>query len=423
MNLPIEDLSSKTQIKKLGKAIRSLQKTGHDIPNEYLLGLQNYRTSFQPDISEVFNILSEVSRRVRKDRVVTYRIKRIESIISKIHRQPTMQLDTMGDIAGCRCILQTDAAIFKIIDGLEKKLQIRKRNDYLTSAKADGYRAYHLYVESPINPTKQIEIQLRSQECHNWSTLVEILDVLYDKKLKEGQKEPGLEEFLLLMSHREKLTYDQKCRILEIEAKYQIYASLSSLFSKNYLTIRNAWFILESKSDHTYFVISVDKTKTPTIQSYNNYEQAEESYFNIFKSSQESNVVLTHLDEVNFRKLCIAYSNYILIKHSFLTEWQQFMLEQIETLYTAKQRRKANEVVNYFQRTLKEESNHIRTEIAAIRKIMDNRNVEHFFAEDTKLDEWLIEMEDNIAASQSTENELVKLLDKHGRSSISQFFY
>ena len=52
--------------------------------------------------------ISELSRKERKDSIISFRIKRIESIISKIGREPTMALGNMGDIAGCRinCFIQ-----------------------------------------------------------------------------------------------------------------------------------------------------------------------------------------------------------------------------------------------------------------------------------------------------------------------------
>ncbi|WP_426328617.1 RelA/SpoT domain-containing protein [Pedobacter sp. R-06] len=412
---------SKTQIKKLGKSIRDCQNTSNEIPEELLISVQEHRTSFQKDIAEVFNILSEASKRVRKDRVVTFRIKRIESILSKIRRQPTMQLDTMGDIAGCRCIVQTDTQVLKIVELLERKFTIKGSNNYVLKPKKDGYNAYHLYVESPIDSSKKIEIQIRSQDCHNWSTLVEIIDVLFDRKIKEGEDETDLKEFLKLMSNKNALDISQKSRVIQIEESYNIYINLIALFSKNYLIIRNSWLKLEAKADHTYFVISVDKQKTPKISSYNNYVEAEAMYFQIFNENKESNVVLTHLDEVDFRKLCIAYSNYILIKHGFLKDWQEIIISQIEMEYKEKRRKNANLLVAKFRSTLEEEEALLRTEIGSIKEIMDNRNEEHYLSEDSKLDEWLQELEDRFNDGRQMRNQLDNLIEKNGRSAISQF--
>jgi hypothetical protein len=194
------------------------------------------------------------------------------------------------------------------------------------------------------------------------------------------------------------------------------------LFLKNYLIIRNAWFKLEEKADHTYFVISVDKDKTPTITSYNIYTNAEAIYFKIFSSQSESNVVLTHLDSVDFRKLCIAYSNYLLIKHSFLSDWRKIMLKQIEMDYTQKRRQKANDIVDYLRNTITEEEKHVEVEIAAITAIMENRNEEHALSDDSKLDEWLLELEERVDGSRRLKAEIDQLLEENGKSLLAQLF-
>jgi ppGpp synthetase/RelA/SpoT-type nucleotidyltranferase len=412
----------KNQIKKLGKSIRECQNNNEEIPSEMLLMLQDLRVSFQKDISAVFNILADNSKRIRKDRVVTFRIKRIESIISKIYRQPTMQLDTMGDIAGCRCIVQTEVQVLKVVELLEKKFIITNRNDYLSNPKNDGYNAYHVYVQSPVDPTKKIEIQIRTLECHNWSTLVEIIDVLFNTKIKEGQDVTDLKAFLKLMSNKTKLELSDKSKIIDIEEKYNIYLNLVKLFSKNYLVIRESWLKLESKPNHTYFVISVDKEKSPKISSYNNYLEAEKMYFKIFNESKESNVVLTHLDEVDFRKLCIAYSNYILIKHGFLKDWQEIMMSQIHNEFKLKRKKEANILIEKFRKILAQEEVLLTTEIHSIRKIMDDKNEEHILSEDSKLDEWLQELEDLFTEVRSKNIKLDILVNQKNRSIFSRIF-
>lgn len=95
-------MHSKTQINKLGNEIRDLLSANEQIPQTSLDILQEFRTSYKSDVGTVFQILSNVSKKIRKDRIVSMRIKRIESILSKILRQPTMKLGNMGDIAGCR---------------------------------------------------------------------------------------------------------------------------------------------------------------------------------------------------------------------------------------------------------------------------------------------------------------------------------
>jgi ppGpp synthetase/RelA/SpoT-type nucleotidyltranferase len=141
---------SSSSIKKLGEKIRSFQYKGEDIPNELLNHLQNYRLSFQKDIDTVFNILSDVSRRIRKDWVVTFRVKRIESILSKLERQPNMKLNTMGDIAGCRCIVNSDTQVITPEATLDGQIYVNYMRSQHRAKKQNHFNftptTYNLYL-------------------------------------------------------------------------------------------------------------------------------------------------------------------------------------------------------------------------------------------------------------------------------------
>jgi ppGpp synthetase/RelA/SpoT-type nucleotidyltranferase len=71
-----------------------------------------------------------------------------------------------------------------ISEKFKAEFNVKYVNNYLVNAKEDGYRGYHLYVESPIDRDKLIEIQLRTVTAHKWASLVEIIDILYNLKLK-----------------------------------------------------------------------------------------------------------------------------------------------------------------------------------------------------------------------------------------------
>ena len=102
---------SKGEIDRLGGRIRSeMGNLNEDTLNE----LQLYRTSHNEAISNIFNILCTISKRVDSTAIVTFRIKRIQSILSKLDRFPEMRFSRMWDIAGCRCILQQTEDVFKI---------------------------------------------------------------------------------------------------------------------------------------------------------------------------------------------------------------------------------------------------------------------------------------------------------------------
>ncbi len=71
---------TKSQVNKLGKALRKKIQAGETPEIELLENLQQYRTSFKEDISAVFEKISDIAKNARKDSITSFRIKRIESI-------------------------------------------------------------------------------------------------------------------------------------------------------------------------------------------------------------------------------------------------------------------------------------------------------------------------------------------------------
>ena len=94
---------TKGEIDKLGLKIGA----STEVSQEDLNKLQEFRQTFQEPISNVFNFVLEVARKIDKQCIVTYRIKRIDTIVEKLrrfYRNPNgkMNRSRMWDIAGCR---------------------------------------------------------------------------------------------------------------------------------------------------------------------------------------------------------------------------------------------------------------------------------------------------------------------------------
>ncbi len=308
---------SKGEIDRLGSKIRAEK---NKISSETLQLLQNYRTSHEHDISQIFNILCGLSKNVRKDSIVTFRIKRIDSIIRKLDRYPNMRFSRMWDIGGCRVILKNNSQVYKLMELIKKELIVKENiKDYIKNPQTDGYKSLHLFVKLP-DGDKIIEVQLRNQIDHNWSTLVEITDLLYDSRLKEYGENKELLKFHFLLSKTHEITLKEKKEIARIIKKYSYFERLSEVFSRNYLKVRKQWVEIENLKSKKYFLILASKDSIPKIKSFLNFREAEEEYFNIYKTQQEVNIVLTHLISPNFNQINIAYSNYILSFHSFIND-------------------------------------------------------------------------------------------------------
>lgn len=324
---------SGTAIEKLGKRIAS--NTG-PISEEDLTLLQEYRKSFKEPLANVFDELRKMATKVDSQCIVTYRIKRINTIIRKLKRfkdntKGSMSLNTIGDIAGCRCIITSkdESAIYKIKDLLVKKYGeeiYSERHDYILNPKPDGYRSMHLYVKDSVTKRK-VEIQIRTTRHHNWATLVEIVDVLFNTRIKEGDESNELRRFLYLFSKKENLDMLEKKELIKIEDSYKIYQKMCDLFAKNYLHIRKQWISRTKGGD--FYVIEAGRDFKPTIDSYHNYIEAENAYYEKYVANRDSNIVLTYIPHAKFKQISTAYSNYILTVHSFFYDYKSFIEEQV----------------------------------------------------------------------------------------------
>lgn len=357
---------TKGEIDRLGDKIRN---EFDNVSDETLLELQTYRTSHKDTIARVFNILCNVNRKMGRQNIVTYRIKRIESIIGKLYRFPDMRFNRMWDIGGCRCIVKNNDEVYRLKSLIEKNefLEIRKENDYIEKPQPEGYKSLHLFISLKEDPSTVIELQIRNKEDHNWATLVEITDLLFDAKLKEYGKNKELLRFHFLLSKRFELSLDEKKEIAKIISKYKYLEKLSDVFTRNYIQIRTQWLNIESKHNHNYYLIETKKDEIPKITSYKSFELAEENYFQIYKSTQSANVVLTHLPKPNYEQISIAYSNYILTFHSFLEDCYDIFENLIEKTLVTK---KYFEFIKYFSMYNDLVYNHIKNLMSEVTEIL-----------------------------------------------------
>ncbi len=310
--------------KRLGDRIR---RNPNDIVASDYEMLQALRLTYKDSLSIVFNTLDKLAHDIDKNCVCTYRIKRIESIISKLLRFPKMEVQRVADIAGCRCILTNTnqaIALFEKIKKLQDKLPFAitgdpDKHNYIKHPKEDGYRSIHLNVQLKDNSKKVIEIQIRALEHHNWATLVEISDVIFDSKLKEyGPKEsPDLYEFHKILSKADNdFTIHDYTQIAEISGKYRYLEKIGSIFSTNTIELRQQRNKLKMKKI-CFFLISTGSDGKPLIEGFRNFDDAEAEYFDWFSNNPDNkNIVLTHLNKTTFEKLSIAYSNYFLTYNS-----------------------------------------------------------------------------------------------------------
>lgn len=309
-------------IERLGKRIG----TSNTVSSDDLEMLQKYRETFQIPISHVFNFILDAARKIDKSSIVTFRIKRIDTIVEKLHRfyqdpNGKMKLSRMWDIAGCRCIMHSPDSekLYQLLEVIENEYGPDiKIKDSVEESKPSGYRSLHVYVKDK-QTQKHVEIQIRNVEQHNWATLVEIVDLLYGTKNKEYGAYNTLGRFLYLYSHASDLEEEDFVEMLRIERRMKIFEMMSNVLTGNYLNIRRQW--LKQKQRGCYFVITANKGGSEII-SFQSFDDAETAYYEKYLTNRDSNIVLTHLKMPDLEQISMAYSNYVLAMHAFLDDYR-----------------------------------------------------------------------------------------------------
>ena len=139
--------------------------------------------------------------------LVAQRLKRLSSIEEKLRRFDRMRLSRMQDIGGCRAVLPSVADVRDVVSTFEKsraRHELLRRSDYLAEPRESGYRGVHLIYayrsgseQNAVYGGMQVEIQLRTQLQHTWSTAVETVDTFTEQNLKASR---GSKDWLSLFA-------------------------------------------------------------------------------------------------------------------------------------------------------------------------------------------------------------------------------
>ena len=337
---------TKGEYERLGNRLRTFDMQS-EIPIEDLKMLQTFRTSYKEPLSQVFEILRKSILKIDKNAIVTYRVKRIESIISKLKRLDKAQLPRIEDIAGCRCILKNNEQVYRLKEILKDELYIKSdRNDYIANPKPDGYKSLHLIVQTKNRESNPIEIQLRCEKDHNWATLVEIVDQIYNTKIKELGNENELGRLLLLLSVEiNSLKKDELVELIDLIIKKEFVGKISSVFFNNSIKVRKQWSEINKKSGNNFYLIRVDKQNNSYISSFSSFNGAERIYFQEFQANPSWNMVLTHIPDAKFEQIAKAYSNYTLTYHDFMQDFSSKLQELVKIAFVEN---KTKEFIKYF---------------------------------------------------------------------------
>ncbi len=316
---------NKNMLQRLGRNLRDSETPA----SEDIALLQEYRLYHKDLVKKVFDIVCEQVYNINQEAICAFRIKRIDSIIRKLQRlKGKLELKSMKDIAGCRCILKSDTEVFKLMNNLKNtplKL-VQDPNIYMGKRKKDnGYGSIHMYVTLADFDKLSVEIQIRTEEQHDWATFVETMDLLYNMKFKENTigdtPQEQYEDFCrlhkILSKKEEFLTDEEEKSLLQLVVKYDIMGKLDTIFVQNLSKVRKLWAdILSNTRNPRYFYIGTNNNM-PSISAYTSYEDAEKFYYNAFEECSNKNQVIVSVTNPSYKTISMAYSNYMLVCHKF----------------------------------------------------------------------------------------------------------
>lgn len=318
---------SRSKIIRAGKTIKDISST-EDQLKEATAIIDNWRAAHAYPLHVIYNHLRRMANN-RPNIIVAERLKRLDSIINKLKREPTMSLWTMQDLGGCRYIVPE---IRDVYDSAKRYESSRKRHmkvneyDYISAPKSSGYRSYHVVYEyksdanETYNKNMMIEIQFRTHLQHIWATAVETMGLFTKQAIKSGQGTDDVKRFFSLVSSL--FAIKENCPTVPgtpTDIK-EIISEIKEINSRcNYIDMLSAIRVAVEDQDSKHFqqqgyyiLILNYNVRMLRVKHFkpSQLETATEIYQNIERTRAESKIdaVLVRVD--SFKTLKSAYPNY-----------------------------------------------------------------------------------------------------------------
>ena len=197
---------SRNQIIKAGKTIK---KDCTPEEREFALKvIDNWRASHAFPLQIIYMHLKRMAL-TNQGIVVAQRLKRLDSIVNKLKREPSMSLWNIQDLGGCRFIVNTIEDVYNYYHTYRDsrvRHKFIKEYDYIQSPKTSGYRSLHVVYEyhsdtkQEYNKNMLIEIQFRTHLQHLWATAVETMGIFTNQAIKSGKGSIDVSRFFALTS-------------------------------------------------------------------------------------------------------------------------------------------------------------------------------------------------------------------------------
>ena len=324
---------SKSQIIKAGKIVKKESPVNSDYKKAMLL-IDNWRASHAYPLQIIY---SNLKRNYASDKIIiAQRLKRLPSIVSKLKREPIINLCSMQDIGGCRIIVPTIEDVYRIANSIKQsriRHKFKNEKDYINFPKNSGYRSYHL-IYKYFSETKEtynnmlIEIQIRTRLQHLWATALETIGIFTNQELKASSGNKDILRFFCILSScfaiYEKThvvpntseSIDELCKELRVLNDNNNFIDMI-LAIKTAIKISND--CLPNQKGYCLLILNYDK-RVLNLRFYKTslINEAIKAYNSIESESNPSiDVVLVSVS--SFKSLKKAYPNYFADLNEFVT--------------------------------------------------------------------------------------------------------
>lgn len=336
---------TKKQINEAGHIIRNVNASETEIQNARVI-IDNWRAAHAYPLHVFYMNLRRMAG-TRSDIIVAERLKRLDSIIDKLQREPTMELYRMQDLGGCRMVLPTLDEVYEYSEKFQKsriRHEAKNPKDYIQQPKNSGYRSLHLiYKFKTDTPEKDIynqypmliELQFRTHLQHIWATAVESFGLFKNQALKAGKGDEAYKRFFVLVSSL--FAINEKCPIVpetiqdekeivsEIEQINDQHHILDMLTAIRVVVDRETGAIPDKKG---YYILSLNY-KTNILQKMffrpSEIERANLTYDKLESSRGTEPLDIVLVRASSFSIVKEAYPNYFLDIGEFVDLIKQYL--------------------------------------------------------------------------------------------------
>lgn len=339
---------SKSEINKAGKTMVSISSSSLRDINITLGEIEdatsifnNWRAAHAYPLQVICNNL----RLRNPNAIVVQRLKRSDSIIEKLKRNPDMNLYRMQDLGGCRVIVDTIDQVYEAVNKYKNsriRHILKREYDYIRNPKNSGYRSYHMVYQfqsdkkETYNKNILIEIQFRTKLQHIWATAVEMMSIYTESNLKASQGNKNILRFFILVSsifsikenmpvcpNTSELADELIDEIIQLDKENNIIMKLKAINQAVQIT-GNSNFRL--KSGYYLLLLNYDE---PSLNIYgfkqSNFELAVQAYNEIERElTGRADTVLVSVKSFDILKT--AYPNYFTDISEFLNMLKNIML-------------------------------------------------------------------------------------------------